>query len=281
MKVSRACITTEIADLGVDYAYLDHYEKSHLMDQIRSHIDTVGARPTQGQWDAAWQEIYDAELEQPKYLQSARTSLTTGGIFRWNQDYISTSDDSLEKKYHESVLSNIVEHYFQDIDYVLELGCGTGHNLEAISRIRPDLSLYGSDFTQSSLKCLRRRGIPGFLFDLRDSDQSEIPLQLKDNHTRVAILTMGALEQVGDKVEGFIKFCSSFRPQECIHVEPVVELYDPSDPVDKLAIDYHHARGYLKGFFPALQERDLLKSYERSTFGNTFNEGYTVLRWKT
>ena len=280
MTSSRACITTEISDLGVDYSYLTEYEKSDLMDQIRAHIDTVSSRPSQTQWNAAWQDIYDSELEQPKYLQSARASLTKGGIFRWNQDYITTRDAHLEKKYHESTLVNIVEDYFQNVEYVVELGCGTGHNLEAIAAMRPDLKVYGSDFTDSSLRCLERRRIPGFKFDLLESDQSNIPAELKRNHSKVAIFTMGALEQVGDQVQGFLDFCCSFAPQECIHVEPIVELYDESNPVDKLAIDYHHARGYLKGFFTKLQEQDLLKSYERSTFGNTFNEGYTILRWK-
>ena len=281
MTALKASITPEISEMGAEYAYLDYYEKSKLMDQIRSHIDTVGASPTQRQWDAAWQEIYDAELNQPKYLQSARTSLIAGNIFRWNQDYIGVLDPKLEKKYHENVLKNIVESYFSNIDYVIELGCGTGHNLQAVKRERPDVMVYGSDFTDSSLKCLNRLGIPGFKFDLRDSGDESIPVELKNNHSRVGIFTMGALEQVGDKIGGFIEFCCSFRPAECIHVEPIVELYDPSNPVDQLAIDYHHARGYLRGFFPTLQEKGLLKSYERSTFGNSFNEGYTVLRWET
>ena len=279
MTVSKASITPEIADIGVDYTYLNHYEKSKIMDQIKSHISKVGTRPTQEQWDAAWQEIYDSKLEQPKYLQSARTSLLKGGVFRWNQDYIKTNDHSLEKKYHEGVLKNIVRHYFNDVDYVVELGCGTGHNLEAIGRMMPHVHLYGSDFTTSSLKCLDRRGIPGFKFDLRSSDASQVPSELKKNRARVGILTMGALEQVGDNVDGFIEFCCSFRPRECIHVEPVVELYDSSIAVDRLAIDYHYARGYLRGFLPALEKNGLLRSYERSTFGNSFNEGYTVLRW--
>jgi len=248
MTALKASITPEISDMGVEYAYLDYYEKSKLMDQIRSHIDTVGARPTKRQWDAAWQEIYDSELNEPKYLQSARASLITGNIFRWNQDYIASLDPKLEKKYHEMVLN---------------------------------IKVYGSDFTDSSLKCLDRLGIPGFKFDLRDANDGSIPAELKQNHSRVGIFTMGALEQVGDQVNSFIEFCCSFRPAECVHVEPVVELYDSSNPVDKLAVDYHHARGYLKGFFPTLQERGLLKSYERSTFGNSFNEGYTVLRWNT
>ena len=46
MTALKASITPEVADLGVDYTYLDYYDKSTLMDQIRSHIDTVGARPT-------------------------------------------------------------------------------------------------------------------------------------------------------------------------------------------------------------------------------------------
>ena len=281
MTALKASITPEVADLGVDYTYLDYYDKSTLMDQIRSHIDTVGARPTQRQWDAAWQEIYDSELNQPKYLQSARASLITGNIFRWNQDYIASADPKLEKKYHEHVLKSIVEQYFYNVDYVVELGCGTGHNLEAIRKQRPDLMVYGSDFTDSSLRCLERLQIPGFKFDLRDSTTGSLPRDIRNNSSRVGIFTMGALEQVGDKINGFIEFCQSFRPAECVHVEPILELYDPSPPVDQLAIDYHHARGYLKGFFPALERQGLLRSYERSTFGNSFNEGYTVLRWNT
>ena len=143
MTALKASITPEVADLGVDYTYLDYYDKSTLMDQIRSHIDTVGARPTKKQWDAAWQEIYDSELNQPKYLQSARASLIAGNIFRWNQDYIAATDPKLEKKYHERALKNIVEQYFSNVDYVVELGCGTGHNLEAISRERSDIRVYG------------------------------------------------------------------------------------------------------------------------------------------
>ena len=283
MTALKASITPDIDYLGVEYAYLDYYEKSGLMDQIRSHIDTVGARPTQKQWDAAWQEIYDAELNDPMWLQSNanRLSLIAGTIFRWNQEYITAVDPKLEKKYHEGVVKNIIQHYFSNVDYVVEFGCGTGHNLRTVQAQRPDIRVYGSDFTASSLKCLDRLDIPGFKFDLRDSDDRSVPMELKHNHSRVGILTVGALEQVGSYFSNFIKFCRSFQPSECVHVEPIVELYDDSNPVDRLAIDYHHARGYLSGFFPALKEDGLLKSYERSTFGNSFNEGYTVLRWNT
>ena len=70
------------------------------------------------------------------------------------------------------------------------------------------------------------------------------------------------------------------KPKKSIHIEPILEFYDPSCEIDNLAIEYHRKRGYLDGFYLAAKRMGLLRYCNRPTFGNALNEGFNILELK-
>ena len=71
----------------------------------------------------------------------------------------------------------------------------------------------------------------------------------------------------------------------CVHIEPIVELYDECNPLDFLAGVYHRKRGYLEGFLPHLQALERKKKIEllevtKATFGGIHHMAYSVIVWR-
>ena len=278
MTLSDMNIMTDLQDLG-DYHYLSDEEEVDFIDKVKNHLDTLKSKPSQSIWNLAWQDVYEAGEKSPTYLNNSNMCLDGKQVCRWNQRYITTENPLLEKQYHETILVNITKKYFTNLDCVVEFGCGTGHNLKTIQNLLPDIKVAGSDFTNSSLTILDSIGIEGFFFDMIKDSFDKIPEGLRTS-SNIGVLTMGSMEQIGDEWNNFFNVISELQPTVCAHVEPLVELYDEKNPIDDLAIQYHHGRGYLKGFLPFLQDNNLIHLCERTTFGNCFNEGYMVVIWK-
>ena len=278
MALSDMNITIDLQNFG-DYRYLSDEEEVAFINNVKTHLDSVKPKPSQSIWNSAWQDVYDAGLNHPSYLDNANLHLHGEQIYRWNKKYITTSNPLLEKQYHDAMVVNIAKNYFTNLDSVIEFGCGTGHNLKTIQEILPNLRLSGSDFTNSSLAMLDRIGIDGFFFDMIQDDLNKIPTEI-GKCSNMGVLTVGSMEQIGSEWNNFFNVLLELNPTVCVHVEPFVELYEKGNPVDDLAIQYHHGRGDLKGFLPFLQNNNSIHLCERTTFGNCFNEGYMVVIWK-
>ena len=99
------------------------------------------------------------------------------------------------------------------------------------------------------------------------------------------VLTIGALEQTGRNFEAFLDYLLRQSPGLCVHIEPIVEWYDPEQIVDDAAIRFHRARNYLDGFATRLEAlardgRIQILKRKRSLFGSLFMEGYSQLIWR-
>jgi hypothetical protein len=90
---------------------------------------------------------------------------------------------------------------------------------------------------------------------------------------------------VGPRHEAFLQFLLQQRPRVCVHMEPMLELYDPRNDVDALAIQYHTTRGYLSGFLPRLWQLEAegridMLQVQRMQFGSLFHEAYSIVVWR-
>ena len=125
----------------------------------------------------------------------------------------------------------------------------------------------------------RRLKITAGFFDFFYPDRN---LKIKENS---AVFTRAALEQVGPDFEPFLYFLLEQSPSICVHSEPILEFYDPENPVDQLAIKYHVRRNYLKGFFGhllLLRDRGKIEfvKTQRVLFGSLLLEPYSYIVWK-
>ena len=86
-------------------------------------------------------------------------------------------------------------------------------------------------------------------------------------------------------LDKFIKYILEQPISLCIHVEPIIELYNENNLFDYLAIKFQGKRGYTKGLLPYLQKLesnkiiDILK-IKRLYFGNLMMEGYNYIIWR-
>lgn len=167
--------------------------------------------------------------------------------------------------------TRLFEKYFFGISEVVEFGCGAGDNLLATG----DRRRRGYDWSESAVALCRRRGIEAEMFDMFNPH----PVKLEG----CAVFTVHALEQLGETWGRFVYLLRTARPRIVLHIEPILELYDPMDLDDFLAIHYHHARGYLRGLLPALRDWSAfveILEVTKSPFGNINHKGYSVVAWR-
>ena len=203
--------------------------------------------------------------------------------FRLYQNYVAAVDPRIELDFL-TVLRTWIHHQFlQDCHTIYEFGAGSAYHLVQLHRIAKQHRLVGLDWSESAVRLTNeiaeRYQLPlsGQLFDLYQPSHLDI-------NSRDAALTVCSLEQVGSRFEPFVDWLVDRRPRVCVHVEPIVDYYDPGQLPDQLAIRYHRSRGYLSGFVDhlnRLESRGRIKilHQRRVPFGSLFHEGYSIVAW--
>lgn len=163
-------------------------------------------------------------------------------------------------------------------DSVIEYGCGTGHNLVYLkSRVQHEL--YGADWAQSAVEKLTENKIVGrenaFRVDYFDQQTYAAP-----NKPFIAF-TNASLEQSGANYKKFMNYL--FENTYCtggIHIEPIRELINPINDLNKFSIKYAERRGYLTGFYEFVRESSVrLLVAKDYGIGSKFISGYQLLIW--
>ena len=175
--------------------------------------------------------------------------------------------------------------YLSEATSVVEFGCGTGTSLLLLSEMFPDKPLVGCDWAASSQRLLeaiaRKTGkkIAGINFDMFHP-RDDVPFA-----DGCAVITMAAMEQLGTRYEAFLNYIIAKRPAVCLHLEPLIELYDENELFDYVAMRYHQKRGYLNGFLTSLRGLEAagkvsVIDVRRLSFGSFHHEGYSVVAWR-
>jgi SAM-dependent methyltransferase len=237
-------------------------------------------------WEKGWDENlqaftrsgYDIDSLTPRFIK-------TGPIVRLDQNYVRRIDPRFEFLFHDVVRRWLFLTYLPGVARVFEFGCGSAYNLVALSELFPDVPLFGLDWAESAVSLAssigRERGVKivGRQFDFFHPDAT-VDLGPAD-----AAVTIHALEQIGDRHELFLQFLLEKRPRICVHLEPIVEFYDPDNETDRLAFEYHTTRGYLSGFLPRLRALESAGRIEmidarRLRFGSLYHEAYSIVVWR-
>jgi SAM-dependent methyltransferase len=272
------------------YEKLTQAERDDVILRVLKRIDSghltkVGEHRKEI-WERGWEENLDAfsskgfalETLIPRFMRPEPT-------LRLRQDYVKAINPNFEFFFHDVVRRWLYTAYMADCDSVYEFGSGSAYNLVAIAELAPHLKLVGLDWAASAVSLANLIGenhkinLSGRKFDFFHPDP-ELSLGSGD-----AALTICALEQVGPRHEEFLDFLLLKRPSICVHMEPILDLYDPDNLVDSLAIRFHNFRHYLTGFLPRLNQMqadgkiELLKVC-RLGFGSLFHEGYSIVVWR-
>lgn len=254
------------------YEFMSQAEQEAMCQEILAEIKdgrfkSVG-ESNRSHWEEVWSQ-HDSLI--PPFVRPT-------GILRWKQRFFRSAEVPVEEIWYRVFRQQVLGTYFQFIGTLYEFGCGNGWNLVAASEIHPRIELLGLDFSHAAVARLQAP-IQGRVFDFFQPDYG---LKLK---RWSGVLTVGALEQTGKDWGPFLEYLLANKPHVCVHVEPILEWYDPKNPVDATAIEYHRARKYWEGFPARMEELarqgkvEILEK-QRSYFGSRYIEGYSLFVWK-
>jgi hypothetical protein len=269
------------------YRELSTKERESILVDILETIDS-GKLTSSGPekkivWERGWRENlddYSVSLDPmaliPKFVRK-------GVPKRLNGKFIMPVDDDFETNFLRVMREVLFPHYFSDVDKLYEFGCGTGSNLVAAAKILPGIELYGLDWSKASneiIELIARQSnlnLQAQFFDMFSPDYS---LEMGRDD---AVLTIGALEQLGTQFEDFVLFLLRKQPKICLHLETMNEIYNQRTLTDYAAIAYTRARNYLWGFLGKLrkleEEGKIYIHQTRRVFGSQFHEGYSFVAW--
>ncbi len=205
---------------------------------------------------------------------------------RFHGRYIRPIEPSFEYEVSLTLRRLIFEKFLGGFETVVEIGCGTGINILLLAAHFPKMRLVGCDWAAPSRDIVNAianqsgRDIEGHLFNM-------LTAQGWDGATidgKTAVLTVHAMEQLAGNWRPFADFVLSRKPALCLHIEPILELYDGS-PFDDRARRYHLKRGYLSGYLPFLQDlaqdgKIELVNVQRVPFGGVYHEAYSIVAWR-
>ncbi len=272
------------------YRKLLQEERDLVILKIQKQLDAnsfarVG-KERKGIWEKAWSERaanfrdgnYKLENLIPNYIDS-------NPVVRLNGDYVLPRNPNFERNFSEVLRLWLFKKYLAPTQAIYEFGCGSGFNLTMLAKLYPEKDLVGLDWATSAVQLVNSIGenhglrLKGRQFDFFAPDKD---LELAGN---CAVVTMCALEQIGDNHEAFIQFLLDKSPALCLNMEPLCELYDAEQLVDYLAISYHKQRGYLEGFWSRLKQlaaegKVEIQKVQRVSFGSLYHEGYSFVAWR-
>ena len=285
-------VTGETGDFdGLRYRKLEGDEERAVISEIEKalgedRLNRAGSHAIE-RWEHGWSEVlreiethgFSAEALTPQYFRH--------DILRYNGGYIRASAPGFEYRFYEILRRVLFSRYLTNYARIVEFGCGTGSNLHLLHQMFPLHQFIGCDWARPSQKIIRRLATETGgdihanrfdMFTLEGRDEIEI-----DGAT--AIITMHALEQLGDGFGPFLDYLIAARPGISFHLEPIAEFYDPHLPFDENALEYHNKRKYLSGFLTRIHELEdngkleILEA-KRLGFGSMYQEAYSLIVWR-
>lgn len=238
-------------------------------------------------WERGWAELADRLAQERVTIETLRPQyFHAGAPCRLFGELVEQVTPHFEYWVGLCVRFAIFAEFLCDRSHVVEFGCGTGINLLLLGLLHPEARLVGCDWAAASqdilMQMARETGqeIEAHRFNMLTATGDCGPIG-----PDTAVMTVHALEQLGANWQPFLDFLVRHRPGVCVHIEPLVELYDASAPLDDLARRYHLKRHYLQGFAPAIERlaadgaADIM-ALRRTRFSGLYQEAYSVLVWR-
>jgi hypothetical protein len=251
-------------------------EEAILIEDIRKRLPLPKVGDVT-RWERGWTENWEAYSQsgdvadlRPKYIRQ-------GQPMRLHGKFVMPVDEDAEWTWYQEFREKLFDRWFRKSGEILEFGSGSGHNL-AWMHESLCVPVAGLDWSWAAVKIADTIDT-GYHFDFYN------PV-LPNFRPRTGVLTIGALEQTGGRRwTPFMEELLLAKPSICVHVEPIVEWYDPANPVDKTAIDVHEAKGFWVGFWDWCKARrregkiEILEA-RRTGVGSLMVEGYSVIVWR-
>lgn len=271
--------THELAQYDWQYEVVDHATSDRIILDLLKRIEhrqfsIVGENNER--WQKGWGENLeefrqtgDVKALDPKYLRPAK-------YLRLNQRFIEPHDPMFERNWYYIFRAWFARRFLSKFDAIYEFGCGSGYNVAWLAQEFPHKTIAGLDWAEASCDIVERLsrkfsnvikgdGVFNF-FEPRS-------MQFVPNS---AVLTIGALEQTGDRWRPFLDFLRRAKPAACFHIEPIYEWYDPDNLNDYVLRKIHETRGFWRGY---VDEIAPITRRHRTGLGSMLLEGYSQMQW--
>jgi hypothetical protein len=278
------------AGTGFELKRVEGVERDTLILQI---IDMIYHTPLkesgahrQAEWEIGWGE----NLEKLKVSENA-SSLVPGyfsvnPICRLGSELYRANSPAVEPALLRVLQIDLLKKFSPNASHVYEFGCGSGNNLFNIREALPGIEITGLDWARSSQAIISQMIKKGLLdhvaskyFNFFEPDYT---FDLLPGST---VLTCASLEQIGDKWEAFLKYLLNKSPKIIINIEPISELLDLDNLLDRLSCEYGKRRKYLHGYYGGLldlarQNKINILHSGRSALGSKYINGYSIVIWE-
>lgn len=254
--------------------------------KLKNNSFTKSGKIKKKSWDKGWKENY-LEYKKTKNEKDLIPKFVRSKLpVRINGEFILPNSKSFETDLYTFCLEIVLKKYLNySIKNLYEFGCGSCHNLIKIKKLYPNLNIYGSDWSIWSTKIISEINRNNIKYNLKsfklDMFNPNLKLKIQKNS---AILTVGALEQLGKNFKTFINFLIKNKTKICFHFETINEFYNNSTMSDRLTLEYLNQRNYLKNFYTYLlylEKKNVIKIInKRRVFGSQYHEGYSLLVYK-
>ena len=286
----RACAGAELDAADWRYEVLCGPRRDALMLEALTRIHSPQLKRAgehrAAEWDRGWRENLDEFIASgfdrrrlvPKYVKEQVP-------IRLCRAYVHPAQPDFVYRYTRVFRAWLFREYLAPYESVYEIGCGTGDNLLHLAEMFPDKRLHGFDWAPSSQEILRAAAAHYGL----NLEAGRFDFFAPDPAVRLtpgsAVLTFGALEQVGPRHGAYLDFLLAQRPALCVDVVGVAELYEEADLLDYLALLYHRRRQYLDGYLTRLRQleaegRIAILAVNHQRFGNPFDDPYSHIVWR-
>lgn len=279
-----------ISKFSWEYKILTGQERDQLLLTVlqktdSSELKSSGAQRSQD-WEDGWSENlkeftasgFDVAKLVPKYFKQNVPVRLLG-------NYVLPSDPDFTINITRLFRLFMFNKYLSECNEIHEFGCGTGHHLASFALSAPDKKYFGYDWASSSQRILKllaeQKGwsIAGRRFDFFAPDPTITFMP------RTAVMTFGALEQLGQGHGQYLSFILQRKPEICVDIAGFAELYKDNDLLDYIALRYHKRRNYLYGYLTRLKELELegniqILKVHRQKFGNIYDDPHSYIVWK-
>jgi hypothetical protein len=217
------------------------------------------------------------EVLKPRYFRGSK-------YLRYDKTLIVSQNEQLEYDLFALARTLIFWKYLRTFSTIYEFGCGSCANLLMLAKLFPNKELIGLDWAQASVNIANFLGEMGGLNVRGQRFDFFHPFEDSTLLSGAAVLTIHALEQLGDGYGPWLNFLVRNKPALVVNYEPILEFYDTNNLLDYLALRYSSKRGYLSGYWTTLQEfakKGLVEIIEarRPYLGGVFHEASLIV-WR-
>jgi hypothetical protein len=284
---------------GADAAFLESHdlryrrlsdgERDRTLQQVFQTILNqqfwVSGKGQQVKWEDGWlenwrrfEDTHDLSALVPGFLRKRK-------LHRFQRAYIEAHDPDFEFHLIDLYRQKVFRRFFASTDSIYEFGCGSGQHLPALVNLFPGKHIGGADWAESSLRIIESLNrtfhwsLEGFRFNMFEPDPR---VRLRP---AAGLLTVGAMEQLGEDFQAFLDYVLAQAPAVVVHLETIHELYDPENLMDYLARAYDERRNYLRGYLTRLKSLEAEGRVEilearRAYFGSLYHDGYSLVAWR-